>query len=376
MDFFINNINVIFQKDYELLNIALPLAISFFTIQQIIYIINRYEGLITKQSLINYFLFVSFFPQLIAGPIMHYKKLMPQFDDIKNININYKNVFIGVLIFSIGLFKKIIIADNLAPISNYGFDETDYLDFLNAWKTSLSYTFQLYFDFSGYIDMAVGSALIFNIKLPANFNSPFKSTGMIDFWKRWHITLTNFITNYIYTPLIKSFKKLDFTKAMFSTLVAFLIAGLWHGASWMFVIFGFLNGLGIVFNHIWQKKIKKIIKIEINNYLSWFITFNFINITFIFFRANNFADAIKILKGMVNFNHFINYFHKLNILVDASFDGILILSCFFIVLFFKNSYQIIDDVKFNSKYLLYIMTLTLSSLTVINKNNEFIYFNF
>lgn len=376
MNFFINNINVIFQKHFELLNIALPLAISFFTIQQIIYIVNRYEGLIEKQNLTNYFLFVCFFPQLIAGPIMHYKKLIPQFHDVKNMYINYKNVFIGVFIFSIGLFKKIIIADNLAPISNYGFDETDYLDFLSAWKASLSYTFQLYFDFSGYIDMAAGSALMFNIKLPANFNSPYKSTGMIDFWKRWHITLTNFITNYIYTPIVKSFKNLNFTIAMYSTLIAFLIAGLWHGSSWMFVIFGFLNGLGIVLNHIWQKKIKKIIKIEINKFFSWFITFNFINLTFIFFRANNLTDALKILEGMVNFNQFLNYFSKINILANIGFDELLIFSCLIIVLFFKNSYQMIDDIKYNSKYLLYTVTLTLFSLTAINKNNEFIYFNF
>ena len=268
MDFFISNVNSAFRVDIELLHLALPLAISFFTLQQIAFLIDSYEGLVKEKSFLDYTIFVTFFPQLIAGPIVHHKEMMPQFGSIKNKVKNYRNIAMGLFIFSIGLFKKVVIADTFAVWATNGFDVATTLSLFEAWATSLSYTFQLYFDFSGYTDMAIGAALLFNIRLPQNFNSPYKATGMIDFWKRWHMTLTSFITTYIYTPIIKSFDKLTFNKAMLATVVTFLIAGLWHGASWVFVIFGGLHGLGIAINHYWQKKIK----IKMNKAVAWFIT--------------------------------------------------------------------------------------------------------
>ena len=297
MDFFILNTNAVFGFNIALLHLALPLAISFFTLQQIVFLIDSYEGLVKEKNFLNYTIFVTFFPQLIAGPIVHHKEMMPQFASVKNKVKNYKNIALGLFIFSIGLFKKVVIADTFAVWATHGFDLSTRLSLFEAWATSLSYTFQLYFDFSGYTDMAIGAALLFNIRLPINFNSPLKATGMVDFWQRWHITLSKFITAYIYTPLVRSFDRLTFHKAMFATVITFLIAGLWHGASWMFVIFGGLNGLGIVANHYWQKKIK----IKMNKVLAWFITFNFVNITFVFFRANELDDAVKVLKGMVGF---------------------------------------------------------------------------
>lgn len=300
MDFFITNINSLINTDIELLHLALPLAISFFTLQQIAFLIDSYEGLVKERSFLDYTIFVIFFPQLIAGPIVHHKEMMPQFASVKNKVKNYKNIALGLFIFSIGLFKKVIIADTFAIWATAGFDTSTSLHLIAAWATSLSYTFQLYFDFSGYMDMAIGAALLFNIKLPQNFNSPYKATGMIDFWKRWHITLTNFITTYIYTPIIRSFEKLTFHKAMIATVIAFLIAGLWHGASWMFVIFGGLHGIGISINHYWKKT-----KIKMNKILAWFITFNFVNITFIFFRAKEWDDAMRVLGSMFSLNNIV-----------------------------------------------------------------------
>jgi D-alanyl-lipoteichoic acid acyltransferase DltB (MBOAT superfamily) len=287
----------VFDSNIPLIHLALPLAISFFTLQQIVFLIDSYEGLVKEKNFLNYAIFVTFFPQLIAGPIVHHKEMMPQFASVKNKIKNYNNIALGLFIFSIGLFKKVVIADTFAIWATNGFDIATTLSLFEAWATSFAYTFQLYFDFSGYTDMAIGAALLFNIRLPINFNSPLKATGMIDFWQRWHITLSKFITAYIYTPLVRSFSKLTFNKAMLATIITFLIAGLWHGASWMFVIFGGLNGLGIVVNHYWQKKFK----IKMNRALAWFITFNFVNITFIFFRAKELDDAIKVLKGMVGF---------------------------------------------------------------------------
>ena len=181
MDFFISNTNIIFGSNIELLHLALPLAISFFTLQQIAFLIDSYEGLAKEKNFLDYTIFVTFFPQLIAGPIVHHKEMMPQFANVRNKVINHKNIATGLFIFSIGLFKKVVIADTFDVFATQGFDVTTTLNLFEAWATSISYTFQLYFDFSGYADMAIGAALLFNIRLPQNFNSPYKDTVMNDF---------------------------------------------------------------------------------------------------------------------------------------------------------------------------------------------------
>jgi D-alanyl-lipoteichoic acid acyltransferase DltB (MBOAT superfamily) len=389
-DFFISNTNILFNTDIGLLNLALPLAISFFTLQQIAFLIDTYEGLAKEKNFLNYSIFVTFFPQLIAGPIVHHNHMMPQFVSVKNKVKNYKNIAMGLFIISLGLFKKVVIADTFSIWASAGFDSAISLNFFEAWATSLSYTFQLYFDFSGYIDIAIGAALLFNIRLPINFNSPYKATGMIDFWKRWHISLTNFITTYIYTPIVRSFNKLTFNNAMIATVITFLIAGLWHGASWMFVIFGGLNGLGIVVNHYWHKKIK----IKINKILAWLITFNFVNITFVFFRAKEWNDAIKVLESMFSFRNIIMpiglenklfFLKDIGIRFEASYlsaingnsrTALFILFGLFIVLTFKNSTQLIDNFKFNYRTILLSGIAFIYGILSLNKVSEFLYFNF
>ena len=195
-DFFIDNFNLAFNTNADLLNLALPLAISFFTFQQISYLVDSYRQETKEYDFLNYALFVTFFPQLIAGPIVHHKEMMPQFAKTRNKIKNYRNIAMGLFIFSIGLFKKVVIADTFAVWATQGFDVATTLNLFEAWATSLSYTFQLYFDFSGYTDMAIGLALLFNIKLPINFNSPYKATDIQDFWRRWHITLSRFLKDY------------------------------------------------------------------------------------------------------------------------------------------------------------------------------------
>ena len=390
MDFFISNTNILFNTNIELLNLALPLAISFFTLQQIAFLIDSYEGLIEENKFLTYSLFVTFFPQLIAGPIVHHREMIPQFFSAKNKVKNYRNIAIGLFVFSLGLFKKVVVADTFAGWANTGFDTATTLNLFEAWATSLSYTFQLYFDFSGYMDMVMGAALLFNIKLPQNFNSPYKATGMIDYWNRWHITLSVFITTYIYTPILRSFKRASFGKAMTTTIAAFLISGIWHGAHWMFVFWGLLNGLGVVINHYWRKTIK----FKIHKVLAWFITFNFVNITFVIFRAKEWDGAIKVLSAMFSLDYVVlparlyKYFPTLtdygvafaNLTKNIGGDSLnvifTLLIAFIIVLGFKNVTHMIDDFKITYKSIVLAGFGFFFGILALNRPSDFLYFNF
>ncbi len=291
VDFFISNINAVFSSAIPFLELALPLAISFFTFQQIAYLVDSYRGETKEYDFLNYSLFVTFFPQLIAGPIVHHKEMMPQFANAENKTFSHDNFAAGFYLFTLGLFKKVVIADSFAPWANAGFDTAETLNFLEAWATSLSWTFQLYFDFSGYTDMALGIALLFNIRLPLNFNSPYKALNIQDFWRRWHMTLSRFLRDYIYIPLGGN-RKGEF-KTLNNLMITFLIGGLWHGAGWTFIFWGFLHGIALVIHRLWGK-----LGIKMNNILAWFITFNFANIAWVFFRALSWEDAIKVLRGM------------------------------------------------------------------------------
>jgi alginate O-acetyltransferase complex protein AlgI len=385
-DFFIQNINLLFNGNYSLLNLTLPLAISFFTFQQIAYLADSYKGEVNEHSFLNYFAFVTFFPQLIAGPIVHHKEMMPQFFSIENKKINYKNLYLGIFIFSIGLFKKVVIADTFALWATNGFDTLDKLYLFEAWITSLSYTFQLYFDFSGYTDMAIGIALLFNIRLPFNFNSPYKALSIRDFWKRWHITLSRFLRDYIYIPL--GGNKKGNSRLYSNLLITFLIGGIWHGAGWTFLIWGLLHALAIIIHRIWVS-----IGITLNKYLSWFLTFNFINLSWIFFRAENWNDAIKVLKGMMGFSgimlpSFAENFKFLILFKKIEFGDIYwnfnsdseiflwIFMAFLICTLFKNSTQIINTQNKTNKKILFITFLFSISLMNFSKKMDFIYFNF
>ena len=361
-DFFIENLNFVIGSNLNSLNLLLPLAISFFTFQQIAYLVDSFRSETKEYDFLNYALFVTFFPQLIAGPIVHHKEMMPQFVKIRNKVINYKNVVMGLFIFSIGLFKKVVIADTFAIWVTEGFDVATTLNLFEAWATSLSYTFQLYFDFSGYTDMAIGAALLFNIKLPNNFNSPYKALDIQDFWKRWHMTLSRFLRDYIYIPL--GGNRNGKVRTYNNLIITFLIGGLWHGAGWTFIFWGFLHGLAIIINRIWKN-----IGFKLWNWLAWLITFNFINITWVFFRAKEWDDAIKVLSGM-----FILKFTIID--YNMYFKFILILAMINIVIFSKNSFYILNNtlIKLKHVYLFFIM-IFISYISITSKS-EFLYFRF
>ena len=296
-DFFIENINWISGSSMSLLELTLPLAISFFTFQQIAYLVDCYQIDTPKYSFLNYCLFVTFFPQLIAGPIVHHNQMMPQFSRLRNNYVNWNQVLAGVVIFGVGLFKKVVIADTFAGWADAGFDNSGDLSFFSAWGASLSYTFQLYYDFSGYSDMAVGAALIFNIHLPINFNSPYKASSIQDFWRRWHMTLSIWLRDYVYIPLGGNRNGHHLTYVNLGA--TFLLGGLWHGAGWTFVIWGAMHGFAVAVHRLWFT-----LGLRMPMLLGWFCTFFFINITWVFFRAETLVSATEMMTNMFSLSSF------------------------------------------------------------------------
>jgi len=332
-DFIILNLNSFFKLNIELFELPFPLALSFVTFQIIAFLVDYYERGIKKVEFKYFFLFIIFFPQLIAGPIVKYNDVVFQYKNKRNQTVNIKNVFVGLTLILIGFLKKMVLADNLGLYTSLGFDNVHDITTIESWISSLAFTFQIYFDFSGYVDMAIGSALLFNIKLPQNFNSPFKATSLINFWQRWHITLTNFLTNYIFNPFVRALKKITFLKMMFIIIFVFILCGFWHGPSWMYGFFGLLHGIGLAINHIYNK----FFKIKIHKTIAWFLTFNFVNLTFIFFRSQDFNEGLIIIYKMFNFNNFF-ISESSTIQLDKSIS--LIVISLILSLFFKNSYEI------------------------------------
>lgn len=290
--------------------------------------------------------------------------MMPQFADDKNKVINSRNISMGLFIFSMGLFKKVVIADSFSSYVTNGFDIQEKLTFIEAWITSLSYTFQLYYDFSGYTDMAIGLALLFNIKLPINFNSPYKATNIQDFWRRWHMTLSRFLRDYIYIPLGGN-KSKDLTTYT-NLLITFLFAGIWHGAGWTFVLWGLFHAIAMIIFRIYSK-----LNIKLHFIIAWLITFNFLNVTWIFFRAKNFDDAIKVLKGLIGLN-------GLGLASIMEFKLILLglFVTLLITVFTKNSIEKIETFKADYKTLLFASLIFSISIIFLTRVSEFLYFNF
>ena len=359
-DFFIKNTNFFFNFEFAELKLALPLAISFFTLQQVAYLIETFRGKVKENSFLNYGVFVTFFPQLISGPIVYHREIMGQFTLIKNKIVNTDNISLGLLIFSIGFFKKVVIADTFAIWASDGFDNPEILTFYKSWVTTLSYTFQIYFDFSGYTDMALGIALLFIIKLPINFNSPYKATNIQDFWRRWHITLSRFLRDYIYIPLGGS--RQSSLKTYSNLILTFIIGGLWHGAGWTFLFWGFLHGIGLVVHRIWS-----VVGFKLNSIISWIITFNFINFTFVFFRAEEWNDATTILNKMLKFG----VIEEINLT-----EVLLIASSFLLVLLFKNSNQLKKSFSIYTGIFIGILFFLSFVLLFLRGEGEFLYFQF
>ncbi|MGD1920718.1 MAG: MBOAT family O-acyltransferase [Pleurocapsa sp.] len=304
----VRNINQVIDTNFNLPSVVIPLAISFFTFQQIAYLVDAYKGQTREYNILKYMLFVCFFPQLIAGPIVHHKEVLPQFEKASIYKFSQQTLAIGLSVFVAGLFKKVIFADRIAEYSNLAFAAASQgidLTFSESWVGALGYSLQLYFDFSGYSDMAVGAAYMFGIKLPLNFNSPYKAISIIDFWRRWHITLSHFLRDYLYIPLGGSRK--GQLRRYSNLVITMLLGGLWHGAGWTFIFWGGLHGTYLVINHLYRSVRKSLgHNLKDDSWLlrtiGWLTTFIAVVISWVFFRANNFATATSMLQSMFGFN--------------------------------------------------------------------------
>lgn len=367
-DFVLWNINEIFGTDFIYKEMELPIGISFYTFQQIAFLVDSFRSKVRERDFLNYAMFVTFFPQLIAGPIVHHAEMMPQFADRANRILKSENLSRGLYIFFIGLFKKVIIADTFAIWASRGFDVAPTLNAAEAWATSLSYTFQLYFDFSGYTDMAIGLALMFNIYLPFNFNSPYKALDIQDFWRRWHMTLSRFLRDYVYIPL--GGNRRGEAILLRNLLLTFLIGGVWHGAGWTFVFWGLLHGMAAVIHRLWGHT-----GIRLHPVIAWFITFNFVSAAWVFFRALSWGDAIKVLKGMAGMSG------GGNLLEMPAINGgyvtyIWILAAFLLIFLVKNTNHIREHFRPNALKLAVLILISAYAVLNLNKISEFIYFGF
>ncbi|MGI9379876.1 MAG: MBOAT family O-acyltransferase [Methyloligellaceae bacterium] len=307
-NFAIDIVNQFSGGEFSHLNILLPVGVSFFTFIQTGYLIEAYGGQVKKPGLSKYLLFATFFPCVTAGPLVLQKEIFEQLDNRKSRFIEPQRIIVGLTIFAIGLFKKVVIADSIAPYANTVFDRVadgQLVTMAAAWLGSLAYTIQLYFDFSGYSDMAIGIGLIFGLKLPLNFNSPLKATSISDFWRRWHMTMTRFFTNYVFSPLAMNgmrralgdryghFRKYTVT-AGGPVIVTFLVAGIWHGAGWTFVVYGLIHGFALAIDHAWRE----FNGIKLPNFLGWALTMSVVVSGLVVFRAADLDVATHILATM------------------------------------------------------------------------------
>lgn len=411
-DFFIGNVNAIFKTDFAFLHILLPLGISFFTFQQIAFIVDaskneaRYDLSASETAAVNsglysfidYTLFVSFFPQLVAGPIVNHNELIPQLNDSSKKTINYENFSRGFFSFVLGLSKKVLIADVFALSVDYGFEIANELNTPSAIFIAVCYIIQLYFDFSGYSDMARGLALMMNFKLPINFDSPFKTTNMADFWTHWHITLSRFLTKYVYIPLGGNRK--GFIRTYINIFIVFFLSGLWHGANWTFVIWGCINGIGVIFFRlifsIFKDSSARLKQYSI--YTLPMILFNFIYVTysFIYFRAASLTEARTVINAIKSLNfkfgvfpnilakfktNEILFLMKCSFLDDMSFSYMLpaiiyLVAALIIMFFIKNVNELTDRFKPKLHLALLIAILFLLCTSSFDGISTFIYYNF
>lgn len=388
-DFFIENLNALFATGLALKHILLPLGISFFTFQQLSYVIDAYQGEVSEYRFVQYASFVVYFPQLVAGPIVTHDELIPQFMDESKKHFNWENFEKGLYIFAMGLAKKVLIADVFGNAANWGFSNIPQLDATNAILTALAYTIQIYFDFSGYCDMAIGIGQMMNIDLPINFDSPYKAITITDFWGRWHKTLTRFFTKYIYIPLGGNRKGLLHT--CINIMIVYLCSGFWHGANWTFVLWGVMHGIFSVVTRCCSNFIRKIPKV-----INWLITFVFVNAAWVFFRAESIQDAVSLLRkiaqldfGPVSSNiskvfllpefevvlgpiRIFSFLESHTGLCSAIFFG----SAMALILGAKNAYQHICSDKCGFGSLLFAAILLVWCVLSFAGVSTFLYFNF
>lgn len=308
-NFLVDNVNALTGLDYYVQAIILPLGISFFTFTQIAYLVDTYQGKVREYSPVDYALFVTYFPHLIAGPVLHHKEMMPQFRDPAIFRPRAEDIAIGLTIFIIGLFKKTILADGIAPYAAPVFASAEAgepIRLFAAWGGALAYTFQLYFDFSGYSDMAIGASRLLGIKLPLNFDSPYKSANISEFWRHWHMTLSRFLRDYLYIAL--GGNRYGEARRYTNLMITMALGGIWHGAGWTFLIWGILHGTYLCINHGWMAFRRRYLARLLpgghwsGHLLACGITFLAVVIGWVFFRAQTVGGALFLLGEMFGRN--------------------------------------------------------------------------
>jgi D-alanyl-lipoteichoic acid acyltransferase DltB (MBOAT superfamily) len=329
------------------------------------YLVDAFRGNGLGGGLVDYTLFVAFFPQLIAGPIVHHREMMPQFARRPQ-GLDPALFVQGLFLLSLGLFKKVMVADSLAPLVAQAFDGGLQLGLIDAWTGALAYAFQLYFDFSGYTDMAWGAALLVGIRLPQNFNSPYRATSISDFWRRWHMTLGRFLRDYLYIPL--GGNRMGQGRTLVNLFVTFLLGGLWHGAAWTFVVWGALHGAAMAL-----ERLLNTFTHTLPRPLAIVAVFLFVTVAWVFFRANDFQAAQRVLAGMAGLNGWQWQFQSLHPGNKAlAWLGLAAMAVWFL----PNSNQLAERVNTDSKWLMATIVLFLLAFWHLGKFSEFIYFQF
>ena len=387
-DFFIENINAVMKQHFPLLKLMLPLGISFYTFQQISYVADAYKGECEHYGFWEYTAYVSFFPQLIAGPIVYHSELIPQFRNPENHRLHFTDMSRGLYAFALGLAKKVLLADTLSKFVTIGYDNIPQLNTFSVLMVMVCYSLQIYFDFSGYCDMAYGMAYMMNIKLPVNFDSPYKASSVSEFWDRWHMTLTRFFTKYIYIPLGGSRK--GRIRTWSNVMIVFLVSGLWHGANWTFILWGALHGILSVF-----EKAVNLTAVKIPKWISTGFTFLFVTFAWSLFRAPSVTDATLLWKQLFSggfglYQPIRNKFVELvevSLLYRMGLGGIMetypfLLPVFFVMLllaacfFMKNTQEKAGGMKFTTRKFITVVILMVWSILSLSEISEFLYFNF
>ncbi len=385
-NFFINNFNYFSGQNLYWETIILPIGISFFTFQKIGLLVDIYQNKVAELDFLHYSLFVTFFPQLIAGPITHHSEVIPQFKKLKT--IPYDTLCRGITFFVIGLAKKALLADTISKFASLQFNACahgQHLDFLAAWSAVLAYTAQIYFDFSGYSDMAIGLGLLFGIELPINFDSPYKSKNIIEFWQRWHMTLSRFLKDYLYIPL--GGNRHGTSRRFINLLITMLLGGLWHGAGWTLVIWGALHGIYLVINHGWRS-FKKQLNIQIpgftfiKNISAQILTFLAVVFAWVFFRSRDLNTAGDMIKSMSGHYGFALPLQGSNPVIALSLALVLLLIAWIapntqeLMHYAGPGKENIKTWKPSLTWGLFIGVLFALSLMMFSRMSEFIYFQF
>lgn len=388
-DFFIENVNAVFGTDYSFLRLALPLGISFYTFQQISYVIDAYKGDCEHYDFWEYAAYVSFFPQLIAGPIVYHDELIPQLRAEKNHHIQFENLSKGIYAFALGMAKKVLLADTLSKVVTAGYADVAALNCVSTILVMVCYALQIYFDFSGYCDMAYGIGYLFNVTLPVNFHSPYKAASIREFWDRWHMTLTRFFTKYIYIPLGGS--RRGVVRTYVNVMVVFLVSGIWHGANWTFILWGVVNGLGNLFDRIFDRILRRI-----PHLIRVLFTFCFCSVAWSMFRAQSLDQGFMMIRNLGTagdgrvYEPLTEAFDKLlevrlfgwmglgplmqayPWLMPAVFAALLVCAC----LWMRNTQEKVADGRYGIWRIVTTVGLLIWSILSLSEVSEFLYFNF